>query len=226
LVPGGRITAGHAFSITGISPFVGAEFAIVVVVCSIWLIRVKRFALDLIHDWLPGTSASILALGYTVTIVAGRSMERGIASTLSNNSYYAYIFTLFCLMAYSHLVVAPSAGATGKRTIVVRRLLLAALGAIAITGGSRIYFIHRAMYATYSGPMRELFRRIEVVEAQHGGEPDFSFSLAPDCSSLFDLSWFAPDALEKHQRYTVATALFPHSERSQAGKYIIECPKP
>ncbi len=226
LSPGPRIMAFQPFAITGTSTLIGANLAILVIILSARLIWCRSVDLDPIRDWVPGATALILAASYTAIIMAGRGLPLGLSWTFVMNSYYAYIFMLYSVIAFFHLVIVPSMKATEERTVVVRRLLFAALSAIAIFGGTRIYFTHRTMYRTYSGPMRELIGHIEALKAQHGRESDFSFSLAPDCSTIFEIPWFGREALEKRKRYTVATALFPHSERSQAGKYIIECPKP
>ncbi len=116
LAPGSRIHVAPPFPIVDPLSFLSSALAFLVITCTVWQIRHRRFPLDLVHDWSRAAIALVLALGYAGIIVMERGMASGVIWALSNNSYYAYIFTLFCLMAYFHLVVAPSVAATMRLT--------------------------------------------------------------------------------------------------------------
>ena len=102
--------------------------------------------------------------------------------------------------------------------------MFASIGALTVIMGVEVYRLHEAQYETYSGPIGRLVQNVERLQVQHRGEADFSFSLDPGCGGIYLIPWFAGQALERHQRYTTATALFPHEARDSGGKYTVLCP--
>jgi hypothetical protein len=222
LVPGARIQAARPFPLLSVLSAVNLAFCLLMAGAAIPFAFHRRVR-QLATDWLPAAAFIVLGASYTAIIVLGRSLERGIIETLSVNSYYAYIFALLLVLALFHLVLVPAEAAVDAQGLRRRRVLLASLMAIALIGGGRIFVLHAAMHRVYSGPVEAVLTRIEALEAQHGSEPDFSFTLAADCPALLDIPWFAGFAREKHTHYTVATALFPGAARSQGGKYTVEC---
>ena len=222
LVPGARIQGARPFPLLSVLSAVNLLLILAMAGAAIPFAFHRRVR-QLATDWLPAGAFVVLGASYTAIIVLGRSLERGIIETLSVNSYYAYIFALLLVLALFHLVLVPAEAAVDARGLRRRRLLLASIMAIALIGGGRIFTLHAAMHRVYSGPVEAVLERIEGLEAQHGGEPDFSFTLAADCSPLLDIPWFAAFARETHAHYTVATALFPGAARSQGGKYTVAC---
>jgi hypothetical protein len=223
LVPGARIQGARPFPLLSVLSAVNLAFCLLMAGAAIPFAFHRRVR-QLATDWLPAAAFIVLAASYTAIIVLGRSLERGIIETLSVNSYYAYIFALLLVLALFHLVLVPAEAAVDAQGLRRRRVLLASLMAIALIGGGRIFALHAAMHRVYSGPVEAVLERIDALEAQHGREPDFSFTLAADCPTLLDIPWFAAFARDNHAApYTVATALFPGAARSQGGKYSVEC---
>jgi hypothetical protein len=221
LVPGSRIQAARPFPLRSVLAALNIVVSLIAATAVVPL--ALRRGRDLATDWLPAAAFLLLAAVYTAIIVLGRSLERGIIPTLLDNSYYAYIFALFCLLACFHLALVPAEAARDASGLRRRRVLLVSLTAIALLGGARIFALHAAMHREYSGPIGMVLERIEALQSRHAAEPDFSFGLAADCPALLEIPWFAPYASEKLPRYTVATALFPDSARGEGGKYTVEC---
>jgi hypothetical protein len=220
LEPGSRITLDQV----GYLGQVPATIVGIMLVCAIILPLGRMTALNVARNGLPTLVVALLGLAFTLVISIGRSVARGEGYVLHANTYYAYILALFLLIGLFHSIVAPTGAEESPAMIWLRRGTLASLVAIAMISGAKVYRLHEAMYQTYSGPIGRFVQKLEILEAQHGGKADFSFSLAPDCSGIYLIPWFALHALDKHQRYTVATALFPHEERDASGKYIVHCP--
>jgi hypothetical protein len=222
LMPGGRIQMAGGFPHWGwLSLF--ALLACGMTARAAMLVSRRRVRSELALDALPALGFLLLAAAYTAIIVVGRSLQRGLFETLSINSYYDYIFMLLWLLAFFHLVLVPAEVARAKSEPCIRRALLAAIAAVAVMGGVRIFLLHAAMYRDYSGPIGGVIGRIDALKVAHGGEPDFSFELAGDCPAIFDIPWFAHYAHEKRSRYTIADALFPRSARGEDGKYTVAC---
>jgi hypothetical protein len=219
LYPGGRIAGGAAHT-----PLLTAGIAAIAVACAIIVLVRRRVRIDIVHDGLPALAMGLITLSFAFIISAGREAAGGGVYVLGNNTYYTYIFAQFLLVGLFHIVVAPAVAEGTPVIIRTRRLLFASIGVLAVIAGAQTYRLHEAMYQTYSGPIGRLVQKIEALKAQHGGEADFSFSLDPACGGIYLIPWFADQALEKHQRYTIATALFPHEARDAGGKYTVQCP--
>lgn len=222
LIAGGRIHMAGGFPRRGeliafdlISLGMAARAAV--------LIATRRRTSELANDHLPALGMLLLAAAYTAIIVAGRSLSRGTFETLGNNTYYAYIFALLWLLALFHLVLVPAEAAREAHEPWLRRVLLAGATVIAIIGGVRIYGIHATMQRQYTGPMATVIARAQALRAAHAGEPDFSFDLAANCPAITDIPWFASYMPEKLSHYSVVTALFPDSVRSEHPKYLLDC---
>jgi hypothetical protein len=229
LQPGGRIVARlpiHVpLSVADIAAIVMATgVASIVLICAISLIVRRSVRIDIVRNGLPALTMVLLILSLAAIISIGRGAAGGGVYVLGNNSYYTYIFALFLLVGLFHIVFVSAAAEASPALTRTRRLLFASIGVLAVIAGAQTYRLHEAMYQTYSGPIGRLVQKIETLKAQHGGEADFSFSLDPACSGIYLIPWFADQALEKHQRYTIATALFPQEERDAGGKYTVQCP--
>ena len=220
LQPGSRITLAQV----GYLGQVPGTIVGIMLVCAIILPLRRMTALNLARNGLPTLVMALLGLAFTLVISIGRGVARGEDYVLRANTYYAYILALFLLIGLFHAIVAPTGAEESPALIWLRRGTLASLAAIAMISGTKVYRLHEAMYQTYSGPIGQLVQKLEILETQHRGTAGFSFSLAPDCSGIYLIPWFAEQALDKQQRYTVATALFPHEERDAGGKYIVHCP--
>jgi hypothetical protein len=220
LYPGGRIVVRGGVHL----PLMAAGIAATVFICAITLLVRRRARIDLIRNGIPTLAMALLTLSFAAIISIGRGAERSEAYVLGNNTYYTYIFALFLLVGLFHIVVAPVVAEASPAIVRTRRLMFALIGVTAVIAGVRTYRLHEAMYKTFSGPIGWLVRQIETLEAQHGADADFSFSLDPACGGIYLIPWFADQALEKHQRYTIATALFPREERDAGGKYTVHCP--
>lgn len=227
LVPGGRITARLPFPVINFASFLGFLLALILSISAAMLFfqRNKHYC-NKLQNQISAAIVTSLALGYALIIEIGRGMERGEKYVMSGNSYYSYIFALLFLLAFFHIVIVPSGSkAASQKVIFLRQTMFGCIIVIGLMGGVLIYQLHHTMYHTYSGPIRELIQKIEILKKKHGNEPDFSFSLATNCGGVYLIPWFTDQALEKHERYTISMALFPHNERDMHGKYIINCPK-
>jgi hypothetical protein len=205
-------------------PFIAYVIAVVVLACAIVLLVKRRARTDIIRNGLPALAMAVLALSIAVIISIGRGAAGVGIYVLENNTYYTYVFALFLLIGLFHIIVVPATAEVSSDAIRARRLMFASIGVLAVIGGVATYRLHEAMYRYYSGPIGRLIHQIETLGIQHAGEDDFSFSLGPECGGIYSIPWFAGYALEKHQRYTIATALFPHEARDTGGKYVIHCP--
>jgi hypothetical protein len=170
-------------------------------------------------------TALFLGLGivYTATIVVDRALPRGVESVFSNNSYYAYTFALFFLLAAFHFVAVPSETRTGRAAAAIRWLIVVALLLISAIGANQIYALMLNERYGYAEPIGQMVKRINDLVRQHGGERDFSFTVMPGCKGNTDLPWFSIYTTVKRSSYSIAWVMYPQYERDAGGKYTIRC---
>lgn len=157
--------------------------------------------------WRWGFTGGLAAVSFVALMVLGRLVPRGL-SQLYVNTYYAYFLLLFLLIA-----LAPILKAKGPVIIIAPVVLLCFQHAWSIQTAIRPLqrFFHE---------QSQLLGKVEQLVGEHGGEKDFTFSIAQTCPGQYAQNWPVKGQMES---FHWIRAAYPKSFRDFDGKYLLDC---
>ena len=172
---------------------------------------------------IPALVFALTAAAYVWIIVLGRELERGIQLILVGNTYYAYIFMVFVLMAGIHLVAGIKNGNQAFRDRFMRGSIVISLVMISIIGGAKIWEVHKRMRFEIFQPRARMLEKIIKLKDLHRDDADFSFTVEAGCPANDKILWFASHGKGKREVYFLDFVLFPLTSKEQGGKYTVTC---
>jgi hypothetical protein len=157
--------------------------------------------------WWVGAALAIFVLFLAV----GRANPRGLQITIFNNLYYTYFFWLmFIAIIYALL----------RNVIFPKAISLAAvvLVGILIVHNGQILYRRNQIQAQEANPTLLLIRTLDLLIAERGQEPDFSFYVSPDYPGNFKCHNVKKSA-DPRDVYSMMEILYPRHFVNKKAKY-------
>jgi len=168
--------------------------------------------------WLRAAGTASLLVAYSAIISLGRSLDRGLAYTITSNLYYAYIPALGVCLGFALLTLnasEPKLEVNGIPSRIAHGALATGMITLVILNGWYTYRLCREYRLEYSAPRVAIIERILDWREHHGTEANAFFQVSADCSFANDpLPWFAPHVRRGARGawsgpFFLADALFP-----------------